>query len=91
MSWAVVEWWLSNLWDSFLDEHSVSGERREKLRSVILWKTADRIIEVLNLSAKMDLDEYRKFERLKRVRNNIVHEGKVATRQESEECFKKAF
>jgi len=39
--------------------------------------------QLLNLSAKTDLEEYRKLERLKKVRNNIIHEGKVATRRES--------
>jgi hypothetical protein len=90
MSWTIVEWWLSKLWDDFLNEHKVSGKRREKLRSTIFWKTTDRIIEVLNLSGKIDWDEYRKLERLKDVRNEIIHKGKGATREESEECLEKS-
>lgn len=87
LSWYVIENWLMERWDNLLNDKSISGKRREKLRGHLLYKTADRIIEVFNLVSEISNEEYFQLMKFKDTRNGIVHSGIVPSREIVDECF----
>lgn len=86
MSWLVLERHLAKLWESYLQEESVSGSRKRKLMDPIFW-SVDYMIEVLSLSGKVTGEEYKLLMRFKTKRNDITHEGSITTLPECKECF----
>ena len=74
-------------WDSLLNDKSITGERREKLRSHLLYKTTDRVIETLNLMSKISNEEYSQLMKFKDTRNGIVHRGIIPSKDRVDECF----
>jgi len=87
LSWYVIETWLMEKWDSLLNDKSITGERREKLRSHLLYKTTDRVIETLNLMSKISNEEYSQLMKFKDTRNGIVHRGIIPSKDRVDECF----
>lgn len=87
MSWMLIERYLSDCWDSFLDKLEIRGDRRDKLKSTLLWKSADRILEVLSLSDKLAKEDYKLLMKLKQKRNDIIHRGKKASEEEAQKSF----
>lgn len=87
MSWMLIERYLSDCWDSFLDKLDIRGNRRDKLKSTLLWKSADRILEVLSLSGKLAKEDYKLLMKLKQKRNDIIHRGEKASEEEAQKSF----
>lgn len=91
MSWVIIESYLALLWEENVVKKIDKKDRKKKLLDTVRW-SADYIIEALNLlNIIIDDDCYSKLMRLKKKRNKIVHEGKVLTKIESEECLELAF
>lgn len=89
MSWLVLERYITKLWEGYLAEEGVSGERKRKLTNPLFWST-DYVLETLNLSGKINDDEFKSLMRLKTKRNDITHEGSITAKNESEECLRTA-
>lgn len=86
MTWVVIERWLDSLWQDFIKHKGIAGKRKQKLVESIFW-TADVILETLNLAGKLQNDVFEKIVGLKRIRNNILHDGIRATKEEAEGCM----
>jgi len=86
MGWTVVESYITSLWDDFIKEKSITGKRKEKLKSTLLW-TADDIVETLNLAGAMANEIYDNIMSLKNRRNKILHRRETATQEDAEQCF----
>ena len=86
MSWVIIERHMFWLWEKFLREENITRTRREKLTSPAYW-TADAILESLNLTRQLSLEDYNSLMDLKNKRNSIMHEGERVTRNEADTCF----
>ena len=91
LSWYIIEHDLMVEWDKMLGNKGITGKRKKKLRSHLLYKTADRVIETLNLLSKIPDDDYLKLIKLKKIRNNIIHNGETPSKEDAEKCFDYAF
>ncbi|GAG53884.1 unnamed protein product [marine sediment metagenome] len=65
----------------------IKGKRGKKLKNTLLWKSADRILEVLNLSGKLAKEDYKLLMELKQKRNDIIHRGEKASEEEAQKSF----
>ncbi len=90
LSWYIIEHDLMVKWDKMLNNRGITGERKRKLRSHLLYKTADRVIEILNLLSKIPDDDYSELMKLKDIRNDIIHNGKTPSKKDAEKCFDSA-
>lgn len=88
MSWIIIERHIFGLVSRFLQEQLVEQDRLRKLLRSPSW-TTDHFLEVLSLSERLEKDEYKEYMRLKRIRNEIVHEGKRVTQEDAEACLKR--
>ena len=68
-----------------MKEKGILGKRKQKLVESMRW-TADTILETLNLVGKLSDNAYKEVIRLKKLRNNILHNGVRAAKIEAEEC-----
>jgi hypothetical protein len=89
VSWVIIEKHLYKSWERFLRESKVARDRREKMKNPILW-SLDPVIETLSLMGKLSADEYAQLMRLKKKRNDIVHEGERVSKKEAEESLEVA-
>jgi hypothetical protein len=86
MSWTVVEKYIASLWDDFLNDRTVSGGRRRKLKKGLQW-TTDHVLEALELAGALDSIRYASFMSLKGKRNKLLHEGQIVTKEDAQECL----
>ena len=91
LSWCIIEHDLMVRWDKMLDDRRISGKRRNKLRNHLLYKTADRVIEIFNLISEISDDEYSKLMKFRKIRNKVVHEGISPSKEDTEVCFDYAY
>jgi len=89
ISWIIIERHMSWLWKKFLREEHITRSRREKLMNPAYW-TIDFILETLNLAGRLPPDDYEALMRLKKKRNDIMHEGERVSQHEAERCLKVA-
>ncbi len=89
MGWTVVERYIASVWDAFLEDKSITGKRRQKLRQGMVW-TTDDIVESLNLAGAIDAQSYSSLMSLKDKRNKILHRGEKTVKGDADECFKVA-
>lgn len=87
LAWIVLEKYIDGVWEETLVSQKISDKRREKLARSSLW-TADDKLEALNLMGLFVNERYNEVIRLKKMRNDIVHEGRNVTKQEAEECLR---
>ena len=86
MSWVIVERQMSWIWQKFLREEGIGGERRKKLTNPA-YATMDFILEALSLKGLLSQNDYQDLMSLKNKRNDIIHSGEFVTLQEAEKCF----
>lgn len=89
VGWIIVERFLSRIWEDFLRDKGVYGERESKLTSPGQW-SIDYVIETLNLSGTVTDDQYKLFMDLKGKRNSFVHRGRSIRREDAENCLELA-
>lgn len=87
LAWIVLEKYIDAVWEETLVSRKISDKRIKKLARSSLW-TADDKLETLNLMDLFVNERYNEVIRLKKIRNNIVHEGRNVTKQEAEECLR---
>lgn len=86
MSWLIVEKYLFKLWLEFLSERGITGKRKDKFTSSILWST-DHVLETLDLVGKVNKSDYVLLMDLKNKRNNFVHRGVQIDKRTSEKLL----
>lgn len=89
MSWILVEKYLSQIWENFMREKKVYGERENKLTNPGMW-SMDFVIETLNLGGVLSEQRYKLLMELKGKRNSFIHKGRAITKDDAEECLKMA-
>ncbi len=77
LSWVIIEKHLYSVWKRYLASKKFPGKRR----------SADLVIEELGLAGELTMDDYRKLEQMKDLRNSIVHRGKRVSRNEAERAL----
>src|SRR3989344_2355798 len=82
--WIVIEKYAFSIWEKFLGEKSITGERRRKLVNSPFWTIAT-VVETLNMAEKFSKEEYDSIMQLKKIRDKFIHEGKAI---EKEACEK---
>jgi len=90
MSWSIIENFIENEWNMLIEEKKIAGKRKDKLKNPISWST-DYILEVLSLSGKIKDKEYELLMKMKKKRNDIIHNGADVSRKEAKECLDLAF
>lgn len=88
ISWIILEKNLDIKWNVYLTHPSrhISKERIKKLNSPRDW-SMDSILEVLNLSRKINDNEFKELMEFKRIRNKFVHEGKTISKENCEKIL----
>ena len=86
MSWLVIESWLDKTWSDALNERKVSKSRRKRLSEGARFTTEVKS-EVLELLGVIDKEQLSKVTRLRRRRNEVVHNGSDPSDSEAEEAL----
>jgi hypothetical protein len=86
MGWIIVERHISKLWDGYLREKGITGQRKEKLTESMTW-SVDHYLESLNLVGQLDDAKLSVLMRLKKKRNDFIHEGGRIIRDDASECL----
>lgn len=73
--WMILEKYIEELWIKSMENKKYSRKRKRKLTNNLMW-SMDYIIEAMNMSKDINNDEYNKFMKYKKIRNDIIHEGK---------------
>ena len=87
LSWLIIEIYFHKLWDDFLLDSNITEKRKKKLSFIKM----DTIIEQLSLSKKISLEIYNKIMSLKKIRNEINHEGYITSLEESSSFYQFAY
>jgi hypothetical protein len=81
LSWVVIEKHLFRVWEKYLKAERFPRDRRDKLSDGF---SVDSIIEVMNITGHLSLEDYQTLMPIKKIRNEIVHEGRDVTKEEAE-------
>lgn len=90
MSWITIEKYIFSLWQQYLNQRKISGNRKKKLLDSGRW-SVDYILETLSLDGFLKGDEYKLLNILRRMRNKFVHEGKPISRDAAQQCVNFGF
>jgi len=88
-SWLIIEKQLYRLWARYLARQALPKRRREKLTDSSRW-TVDSVIESLNLVGEVSNEQYESLSRMRKTRNDIIHEGERVNRDQAVECIRVA-
>jgi len=88
MGWIILEdFYIKDLWTSQISKVTTDKNRLSKLGS---WNI-DQRLEALNLSGALSNEEYDLLMKIKDARNDVVHEGKIPSKEVVEKCINLAF
>lgn len=89
MSWIIIEKYLDQEWEDFIQKLDSNRKRRDFLQNKVFWGAASRI-EVLNFCGLISNDNYKIFTKLRNIRNDIIHAKKeiACTKENSKDCLK---
>ncbi len=79
LGWTIIEQYLNYKWEQLLKGKRISNKRIDKLKSRDY--TVSVVCEILNLMGEQSDDEYAKFNKLRRARNDFMHELKPISSQ----------
>jgi len=83
MGWIIIEdYYIKDLWL----EHTSKIPNEKRVSKLASW-TVDARLEVLNISHILTDEEYSLLMEIKDVRNEVVHEGKLPTKEIVERCL----
>ena len=86
ISWIIVERHISKLWGGYLREKGITGQRKEKLTESMTW-SVDHYLESLNLVGQLEDAKLSVLMRLKKKRNDFIHEGGCISCDDASECL----
>ena len=86
LAWTVVEKSLTKMWEDFLTSKQIGGRRLEQLTQGDQF-TAFVIIEGLNLCGQLPAERHGRLQRLRKLRNDVMHKGREPSFQEVGDCI----
>ena len=87
INWVILEKRIIQLRNRLFDRKSnITSDRRSKLKNSNYWN-ADNLIEVLNFTGFINDTLYKKFIKLKKIRNKFAHDGKSVTEEQAKDCL----
>jgi hypothetical protein len=82
LAWFIIELHYSQSWRSFLNDKNyeiAAGEKRINTKRMYIFKGRDYpisvILSMLELGDKISITDYKKVDKLRKIRNDIVHEN----------------
>ena len=86
LSWFLIEAHISELWKIFIS--GCNSERRKKLTGRDYSVSVQ--IEMLELNKRIDTDQYKRLDFLRKIRNKIIHDNYKCSKSQSEEALTQA-
>jgi hypothetical protein len=86
LAWTAVEKSFTQMWERFLASRQIGGKRLDQLTQGDRF-TAFVIIEVLNLCGQLSPERHSRLQRLRKVRNDVIHQGREPSFQEAADCI----
>ncbi len=86
LSWTIIEHYIDFQWKMYLEDLNPKKKRLEKLKNPTYF-TVDLKTEILNMKEYLNNDEYNKFMKLKKIRNDFMHKTKLVQKEKAEESF----
>lgn len=86
MAWIVIEKSVWKAWYDFLDQSDIRGKLSNKLRNPRAT-SFDRQIDYLAVTNIIDKHEYETLDKLRKVRNDFIHQGKTVLKEDVEKCL----
>ncbi|TKJ25591.1 MAG: hypothetical protein CEE42_07055 [Promethearchaeota archaeon Loki_b31] len=87
-SWVLIEQYLNHIWESYLDQKKLSKEKKKKY--VGRDYTANMKINLLSLLGILGEDDTRELSRLRKFRNDFMHNARVIENIDAMKAFKLA-
>jgi hypothetical protein len=84
-----VEKSLGQMWRSFLASRQIGGKRLKQLAQGDQF-TAFVIIEALNLCGQLSAERHGRLQRLRKLRNDVMHQGREPSFQDVADCILEA-
>jgi hypothetical protein len=78
VAWTQVEIYLYEKMQTYAKSNQArfNADRRKRLKKDV---TASETIEILEVGGQLSIDEYKDINKIRKIRNGIIHEGKVAS------------
>ncbi|HYF96466.1 MAG TPA: hypothetical protein VD947_00315, partial [Patescibacteria group bacterium] len=78
VAWTQVEIYLYEKMQKYAKSNQArfNADRRKRLKKDV---TASETIEILEVGGQLSIDEYKDINKIRKIRNGIIHEGKVAS------------
>lgn len=86
LSWVIIERLINEYWKKYLKERGFSNNRVKNLSESPNW-TASIKIETKNLLGLITNEEYGELSRLRKIRNDFMHEEGEITEDDTKRCF----
>ena len=80
--WLIIERYLRNKWEMYLDTKTLEKHRKKKLKS---WNV-DNLLEELSLTENIDQKTYEDISSLKEIRNSLYHKGAEVSKKDAIKC-----
>ena len=80
--WLIIERYLRNKWEMYLDKKALEKRRKKKLKN---WNI-NNLLEELSLNEIIDQRAYDDISSLKEIRNSLYHKGAEVSKQEAIKC-----
>lgn len=88
LSWVLVEQYLNHEWELYLDQKKISNKKKKKYTGKEY--TANMKINLLSLLGNLDEDDTHELSRLRRIRNDFMHEISLVEGKDASGAFKLA-
>lgn len=85
-AWMIIENYLEEYWDDYVDSLGRAGVDRDALKNHNSW-TVSHYIETLSFVGKIDAIGRDALNKLRKIRNSVVHDGKKITKDEAYDCM----
>ncbi len=89
LSWVLIEQYINYNWNSLLDSKKISKKRKKALNRKEY--TAYVKINILALLGILEEEEYREIDKMRKKRNNLMHEIEFINQQDAYSAYKLAF
>ena len=83
-SWTIIELHLYGLWAGKLTSAGVTRGIRENLNRWYLH----HVLEILHVDKLITKDDYHNLKGLQKLRNDVMHEGYMITKEQAKECYR---
>jgi hypothetical protein len=88
--WMMIETFLDELWEEYVESLQLNRVDKDSLKHHDRW-TGYHQIEIFSILNRLDLNSRTLLNRLRRIRNKIIHDRYNALMNEAEECLFTAY